>query len=695
MRIRLLFRLSMMLPALVLQVFAEPMTVIRDIRNLPPEKAAQELPVEICGLVSSLHPRKPGMFIFDGENGIYVTLPKNAGEIEGLRFANKIRIIGKTGKGNFLPTVTAESIEVLSTEALPDPLVFNWKHLHDPSVDCQWFKVGGWMTGLYIQEELDYVVAELDVYDSTILVLFPNDPGMFERVKKHMFHYVIINGVAGTLYNTHRQMLGRYIFTHAATSIYPEKAGKKHHSKQLIPLQEIYRYGANRQIPLHTFGTVIHATQDTIYLRNEHTTLKAKAMSDIELYPGDEVELTGYIRPNLIAPEFGAYEVRRTGHGAIPEPKRIETKPYYYPVGLHNELVQLDAVTVGLANSLSPRNPPENKPDSMHETLLCRKDDWFFNVQLPEGEVIKNALSPGTTIRITGICKFSRNHDRLFFREPALISLTPRSMADITVLKPAPWWTPKRLFWGLGTALFFLLGYQIWVTLLRKRVITQTQTITSQIKRESILNERQRIARELHDTLEQALTGLSMLLGNSKLQLKSNIEKGRHSLELAESMLKYCREESRSTINDLRGGILEKTDLPSAIRKTIAPLIEECGAKLSFSCTGTPCRLTLSAERHILRITSEAITNAARHGAPQHISVSMLFEQNYLNVKITDDGCGFDTNILTSSTRFGIQGLHERANHVGGFIEIQSAPGKGTSVELNIPALEKLKRKEV
>ncbi|MFD2257556.1 sensor histidine kinase [Luteolibacter algae] len=302
----------------------------------------------------------------------------------------------------------------------------------------------------------------------------------------------------------------------------------------------------------------------------------------------------------------------------------------------------------------------------------------------PPGVTLPASVKPGATLRFTGICHLNRSQHRIAKRFDQSFWLQVKGMQDIRVLEAAPWWTPTVMLWTIAVGTLLIVAFQVWITLLRQRVTAQTRIISDQIKRESILKERQRIARELHDTLEQALGGLTMLLDNCRLQIKSQPEKGLRSLELAKGMLRHCRKEFRASISELRGGLLEKTSLYHAVVQTIQPLAESCDAKFEAHCSGQERKLRLQIERHILRIASEATSNAVRHGKPRKIRFDLSYTEESLTLSIQNDGLEFSPNDVAETEHFGILGMHERANQIGGTLEINS-DSAGTSVILKVP----------
>lgn len=224
---------------------------------------------------------------------------------------------------------------------------------------------------------------------------------------------------------------------------------------------------------------------------------------------------------------------------------------------------------------------------------------------------------------------------------------------------------------------------------------SQTQTIGQQIVRETMLNERQRIARELHDTLEQGLTALTMQLNRVYRKIKNDPESSLQAVEQAENILRVCRDESRASIQDLRGGLLEEMDLPAAVEKTIISRLDDTTVgfrpELKLSMSGVPVRLTLFAEHQLLRTITEAASNAVQHASPETISIQLDYGEEELHVVVQDDGCGFDPEHADEAGHFGVRGMYERVNRIGGKLEIESSEQSGTRVLVNVPVTDLLK----
>jgi signal transduction histidine kinase len=341
---------------------------------------------------------------------------------------------------------------------------------------------------------------------------------------------------------------------------------------------------------------------------------------------------------------------------------------------------QAELVTVD-ADFLAYRNGPGTQV-----ILQCRSGDWFFEALLPGQGAASSGLDANDRVRLTGICEFTSTRDLPFSDNADGFRLHIRNATDVVILKHAPWWTLGRLLWALAIVGALALVAFAWVALLRRKVADQTQIIGAQIERAAVKDERQRIARELHDTIEQELAGVSLQIRNARQRLAFSPEQAGSSFELAERMLRHCREEARTSIRDLRSVALEQRGLHGALEEFLEPLALECGARFYFEVQGEPRPLAGPVAIHLLRIANEAVANAARHGTPGEIRVWLSYDPASVTLEIRDDGCGFDPSLPAPRGHFGLMGIQERANKLHAALTIESAHGAGTTIRIMVPA---------
>lgn len=197
------------------------------------------------------------------------------------------------------------------------------------------------------------------------------------------------------------------------------------------------------------------------------------------------------------------------------------------------------------------------------------------------------------------------------------------------------------------------------------------------------LAERQRLAREVHDTLTQGFASIIMLLEAVQEKHNGNPEADRHigtALRTARDNLT----ESRRLVWALQPTPLANHALPDAIRQHTQRLADETGIAASTIVTGDPTPLAPETEAGVLRVVQEALTNARRHAQASAITVTLSYLPDALRVDIADDGVGMPAS--RSGTGLGLHAMHQRAGALGASLTVESDPGQGTTVAFAVPS---------
>ena len=199
----------------------------------------------------------------------------------------------------------------------------------------------------------------------------------------------------------------------------------------------------------------------------------------------------------------------------------------------------------------------------------------------------------------------------------------------------------------------------------------------------TIVNERQRMARELHDNLSQGLAGLILQLEATDAHLTNNhTAKAQAIIGNAMEQARVTLADARRVIDDLRQPSLD--DLDSALRLEISRFTNATGIPIHFHSDQTP-PLPDSTKETLVRALAESLTNIANHAKAQTVDVNLNVKDNTILLTVKDDGIGFDTSSIPSG-HYGILGIKERVRLVNGSFEIQSANGKGTILKIEIPS---------
>ena len=202
-----------------------------------------------------------------------------------------------------------------------------------------------------------------------------------------------------------------------------------------------------------------------------------------------------------------------------------------------------------------------------------------------------------------------------------------------------------------------------------------------------VLEERARLAREIHDTLAQGFVGISSQLDAVAMSMPAEATPARGYLDLARRMARHSLTEARRSVMDLRASALEGQDLAAAIQSGTLLLTAGSNVQVTVDVSGPVTELPEEMEQHLLRIVQEAVTNVLKHAAARNIWVKIRVEARKLYLAILDDGRGFDQHDVFASRggHFGVIGMRERAERLGGELRLASHPGEGTQVEVTVP----------
>jgi signal transduction histidine kinase len=203
---------------------------------------------------------------------------------------------------------------------------------------------------------------------------------------------------------------------------------------------------------------------------------------------------------------------------------------------------------------------------------------------------------------------------------------------------------------------------------------------------EAVLQERNRIAREIHDTLAQGFAGVSVQLEMVSRKLTSSAESAREHLDQARMLVRSSLAEARRSIWELRSQSSEIEDLASRLSKMAAQMAGPGQPRIAVQVRGAFRPLPPRTEDELLRIAQEAVTNAIRHAEASEINIELAFDPKLLRMTVADDGRGFAPTGQTSGVNghFGLQGMRERASAMDAKLNLETAPGAGTKLSIEV-----------
>ena len=297
-------------------------------------------------------------------------------------------------------------------------------------------------------------------------------------------------------------------------------------------------------------------------------------------------------------------------------------------------------------------------------------------------------LAAGSRVSVTGICVVDAERwtSSAFFPHARGIFVVLRSPADVTVVAAPPWWTVGRLLVVLSVLVVLLLGFLVWNRILNRLVDRRSRALLKeQVARigESLrVDERTRLAVELHDSVAQNLSGVALQIDAAQRLADVDVDRMKRRLGFASRSLFSCREELRNCLWDLRSDALGAKDMNEAIRLALNPVIGDATAVVRFNVPRA--KLSDGTAHALMRIVRELASNAVRHGKARTLKVAGAIEGGRILCSVTDDGTGFDPRGCPGPAEghFGLQGVRERLRRFAGEMTVESASGRGTRVKV-------------
>lgn len=647
-----------------------PLRSIESVRSLSHEEAAKRHKVELEGTVLFVYSKHSAIILHDGTGSCWVgaSSPLN----KNIKYGSKVRVTGATYVDNsYLANIRGATAEYLGEGSIPEPRVARAEDLFAKWIDTQWIQMEALVVGTE-EDGLAFTLV-LDIAGKIFKADVPFEPDSEKRAAVLMQRRVLFAGVASTVVNDSRQMTDRHFLIPSFDQIIPIKTKTSEMPPPFRKIANLLQSDNSQLDAVKVEGVVTQNRKGRFFLRDETASTLVYTFQEDIYPPGSRVVVEGYPGVAPFRPILRATKVEISGMADTPEPLRLNPHAGIQPK-LHNEFVELDCEFLGTVRAASKRT-----------ILQCRSGNTFFESNWTKSDTETIAPEPGDTIRLRGIYEVTTISPipRIEWANGFRMHLLDNEAVEI--LKKAPWWTFNRLLWALGIALAVISLILVWTNFLRRRVAIQTKIISRQVERSAIKDERQRIARELHDTLEQDLTGLSMQLENALDEIGMVNGPTNRSLTLVQKMLRHCRLEAHASVSDLRNPKLLLKPLAEAMKESLEEKAHETGVSLDFLVEGEPLILRSTTQNHLLRIAREALNNAQRHGKATHVRCNLRYSLDGVTLEVEDNGHGFDSTQPPPVGHFGLTGMRERANKIQAHFFLSSNPDTGTKIRVYLP----------
>jgi signal transduction histidine kinase len=695
---------------------ADTLTNASDILALPPEKSAAGVPVSITGIVTVAETNWGGRyFMQDASGGVFVESISQLQPVPG----DVVKVSGITRAGGYAPCITKPHWEKIGTAPLPEAKPVTIDQLMSGAEDSQRVEISGVVRATQVLD--GQVIVEIVSSGYRLHAYTPIAPDT--DLQSLVGTKVRLRATAATSYNAQlRHFLTVTLYVPKLEDFIVEQAAPAGlFEAPLTPLNAIaqYRRGNPPSSQVHVKGVVLYRRKGVdLFLQDATGGLQVKSKLVDAFAPGDVVEAVGFPAVENFLPVLEDATIRKTS-----EP-RVELKPQPANMaelqqGLHHaDLITLQARLIDrLVKGIGQMT---NAP-VIQTTLVLQSSNLVFVAEKDtvEQNGFLTAIPIGSLVEVNGICLLDTADDG---KIKSLHLLLPTSN-DVRILQKPSWLTPRHLLASLAVVIVVLLVVVGWSLMVSKRNVILKSLVrekeaaqhelqkahdeleervkerTAQLKVEmtarkeselqfrAVLTERTRLAQELHDTLEQTSTGVALQLDLVSDQFQKNPGDAMHHLKVARNLMRQSQLDIRHSVWGLRSRADEQFNLVNALTMTSRQIANGAGLQIQVETSGEAQPLSEIVEENLLRIGQEAITNVVKHSGAKTAKVELNFSPRAVILEIRDDGHGFAPENCAGPKdgHFGLLGIRERTERLGGRVSITSTPETGTSLRIEIP----------
>jgi len=655
-----------------------PLRSIREIRGLSLEAIQQgvsasiEATVEVYDAVGG-DPLYQVLYLHDGESGIYANCHRAALR---LKAGQRVRAEGKVGGGLFAPELLDPVITLLDGAGELLPTRPSYDELMSGVDDCQWIEVEGIVRA--VEKRAGRLSVQLSLGGSHFPVAVAGESGVSAKAMELIDSAVRVRGACRTFFNHQRQVIVVGMYTTGFEAFQIQEKPVSPEAMSASRVSDLMTYGSNGR-PGHrskVHGVVTcEVPGSMLFLMDGERGLMVRTNGRAPVRLGDLLEVLGFPVPGVTTPSIEDCSYRVLQH-SDPLPPRAISANEASSGKCEAHLVSMDARL--LADTC------EGKQRVMWLQAGATLFQAIQPLDHPEQFV---PCASRSEVRISGICLAHgplQYQNDVGWTAPSFEILMPAS-SEPRILHAPPWWTPPRTYGLLGLVAVCLLGTIAWVRALRKQVRQQTEHIRHRVEEQAVLQERNRIARELHDTLAQGFAATAFQLEALGDELDGASDRARRYLSMALTTVRHSLAEARRSVAGLRSETLGLRDLPFALREAGDLLVANTGIQFEFRSTGAVKTLPPACESNLLRIGQEATANAVRHAVAKRIVMTLSYLEDCIELRVIDDGKGFCRTENGVSGHFGLRGMEERAQEIGAGMRIESTAGVGTTLTVTLP----------
>ena len=654
-------------PQLAAAAGPEPLTTAAAIARSVVAETDEPPPVSLEAVVT--HRDAAGaIFLEDATGSTFISGGKTRPRFDR---GERVRVEGVVHRGLFINGIRPSQIEPLAAGPPPDPRPITPQLMAAGTLHYAWVSLEGVGRALRRTGE-DTATLDVNVAGSIVEARFEQAPADDEG-EDWIGSRLRLAGIAAGDINDRRQLIRPYLlvpnqgdvtvlkpapadpFSLPKTAFLELGRGELHDSLQAVS-------GIAAAPPRDRRLFLTDGEKSMCVLLDERTA------AEVSIAAGDHVNAVGFTDAGPFAERLAEARVRVTASGDPVLPRRPSADELR--ASCDAQLIQIEMAVI-------------EREDRAEGTLLVADLDGISMQVVAPGQ-LSPEIVPAATVRVTAPCLVTKTRTDQYTLRAAGYALYPTSSADVVLIASPPWWNVRRLAIALAASLAAGGVGLAWVVLLRRQVRRQLGVIEEKIQSEAVAEERQRIAREFHDSLEQDLAGLALRIDSAAGSIRD--ANARSVMERQREILARLQDETRQYVWDLRVPARLQGSLADRADVMLKDLRELTAAPIELSTKGRLPEFPPETTHHLLRMLREAVNNAAHHSGATRITVALEAGDGSLVATVSDDGRGFDAGSADKafSGHFGIRGLSERARRIDARVTVDSRPGGGTTVTIRL-----------
>jgi len=598
---------------------------------------------------------KECIFIQDAQNGMFVSQAERDLSTQ-LQVGQAVKIGGPLLPGKYAPGIRPATVNILGWQNLPTPVIPSAEAPAASYREGQWTEIEG--------------VARAVNSDGTVLVMGKRVPLLVwvgrtdrESLENLVNSTLRLRGVMSLeLFGSPALLVPSRSFIEVMEPA-PELPAKP------VPVNSLIVSGSENgwSHQVKVAGTVIYRSARYFYLQDESGGVRIELHNEPPSRVGTTVEAVGFPGTERSAPRLNDTTWRS-----------LETSQPVVPASLDPD--NPDSARNGMLVTIEARLLA-SKTRGADLILELQAHHHVFEAVLENPANRMQPVATGSVLRVTGVCVLETASSSV-----ALAQVLLRTPLDAALLQGPPWWTWQRTATAICLLLTILAASLLRIDFLKRRFARQ-QASRLEFARgmlESQESERRRIAASLHDSLGQ---NLLVIRSQAHLALQSMADQPgvRQRLEEISDTTGQALNEVREITHDLRPYQLDRLGLTQSIRAITRKVSES--HSVSFACHVDEIDgiFNNNSEIHVYRIIQEGINNIVKHSGATEAAVVIKSTPEVLSISIRDNGRGFSAGGATPDMGFGISGIRERAEIMGGTARIDSVPGQGGNLQIQIP----------